>query len=198
MDLRQRFRALHESPFIIPNPWDIGSARPAGLARLQRPGDHQLRPRRLPGTSRRRRHTRRGDLPRPSSGRRNLVAGQCRSRANLADTISRLQAYQEAGADVLYAPGLQSLDEIRSLTSSVDRPVNVLILPGGPSIPELFDAGARRVSVARPDTLAGKTAGVGGRRRQHREQECESIHGGKVSFARSSVRGGDQLCGLST
>ena len=68
-------------------------------------------------------------------------------RLDLADTIARLQAYQEAGADVLYAPGLTSLDDIRRVVSAVDRPVNVLALPGGPAVPELAEAGVRRVSV---------------------------------------------------
>ena len=67
--------------------------------------------------------------------------------ADLADTIARLQAYQEAGADVLYAPGLHRLDDIRQLVSSVDLPVNVLAWPGGPSVPELASVGVRRVSV---------------------------------------------------
>jgi 2-methylisocitrate lyase-like PEP mutase family enzyme len=68
-------------------------------------------------------------------------------RPDLADTIARLQAYQEAGADVLYAPGLTALADIRELVASVNRPVNVLALPGGPSVPELAAAGVRRVSV---------------------------------------------------
>jgi 2-methylisocitrate lyase-like PEP mutase family enzyme len=68
-------------------------------------------------------------------------------RPDLADTVARLQAFQEAGADVLYAPGLRSLEEIRSVVSSVDRPVNVLALPGVPSVAELGAAGVRRVSV---------------------------------------------------
>jgi 2-methylisocitrate lyase-like PEP mutase family enzyme len=66
---------------------------------------------------------------------------------DLADTIARLQAYQEAGADVLYAPGLTTLDDIRSVVASVDRPVNVLALPGGPTVAELAEAGVRRISV---------------------------------------------------
>ena len=57
-------------------------------------------------------------------------------RADLADTIRRLQAYQEAGADVLYAPGLRSLADIASLVRSVDRPVNVLAGAPGP-LPQL-------------------------------------------------------------
>ncbi|MEX2108456.1 MAG: isocitrate lyase/phosphoenolpyruvate mutase family protein [Solirubrobacterales bacterium] len=67
--------------------------------------------------------------------------------ADLADTIARLQAYQEAGADVLYAPGLRRLEDIRQLVSSVDRPVNVLAWPGGPSVSELASAGVSRVSI---------------------------------------------------
>jgi len=73
----------------------------------------------------------------------NLIHGV----RDLDDTITRLQAYQEAGADVLYAPGLFTIDDVRSVVSSVDRPVNVLLIPGGPSVPELADAGVARVSV---------------------------------------------------
>ncbi len=68
-------------------------------------------------------------------------------RPDLADTIARLQAYQEAGADVLYAPGLTDLDEIRSLCAEVDRPVNILVLKGGPTPAELAEAGVARISV---------------------------------------------------
>jgi 2-methylisocitrate lyase-like PEP mutase family enzyme len=66
---------------------------------------------------------------------------------DLADTIARLQAYQQAGADVLYAPGLSRLEDIRQVVTSVDRPVNVLGRPGAPSVAELAAAGVRRVSV---------------------------------------------------
>jgi 2-methylisocitrate lyase-like PEP mutase family enzyme len=68
-------------------------------------------------------------------------------RPDLADTITRLQAYQEAGADVLYAPGLSSVDDIRRLVASVDRPVNVLVRPNGPTVAELAAAGVARISV---------------------------------------------------
>jgi 2-methylisocitrate lyase-like PEP mutase family enzyme len=68
-------------------------------------------------------------------------------RADLADTIARLQAYQEAGADVLYAPGLSRIEDIRELVRSVDRPVNVLTWPKGPPVAELAQAGVSRVSV---------------------------------------------------
>jgi len=66
---------------------------------------------------------------------------------DLGDTITRLQAYQEAGADVLYAPGLTDIGDIRRLVDSVDRPVNVLARPGGPTVGELADAGVARISV---------------------------------------------------
>ncbi|MDQ2810557.1 MAG: isocitrate lyase/phosphoenolpyruvate mutase family protein [Actinomycetota bacterium] len=68
-------------------------------------------------------------------------------RPDLADTIARLQAYQEAGADVLYAPGLRSLKDIRQVIREVDRPVNVLAIEGAPAVPELAAAGVSRVSV---------------------------------------------------
>ena len=68
-------------------------------------------------------------------------------RADLADTIARLQAYQEAGADVLYAPGLRDISDIRQLIREVDRPVNVLAVGGAPPVPELADAGTSRISV---------------------------------------------------
>jgi 2-methylisocitrate lyase-like PEP mutase family enzyme len=68
-------------------------------------------------------------------------------REDLADTIARLQAYQDAGADVLYAPGLTVLEDIRQVVSAVDRPVNVLALPGAPSVTELESVGVRRISV---------------------------------------------------
>jgi 2-methylisocitrate lyase-like PEP mutase family enzyme len=68
-------------------------------------------------------------------------------RDDLADTISRLQSFQEAGAQVLYAPGLIKPDEIRSVVTSLDRPVNVLALPGGPTVADLAELGVARVSV---------------------------------------------------
>ena len=68
-------------------------------------------------------------------------------RADLADTIARLQAYAEAGADVLYAPGLTSLADVREVVRSVDRPVNVLAFARAPSVAELAEAGVSRISV---------------------------------------------------
>ena len=68
-------------------------------------------------------------------------------RPDLADTIARLQAYQEAGADVLYAPGLRRAEDIRQVVREVDRPVNVLALNGAPPVAELASAGVSRISV---------------------------------------------------
>ncbi len=70
-------------------------------------------------------------------------------RSDLNDTIARLQAFAEAGADVLYAPGLPSLDAIRAVCEAVDRPVNVVMGLQEPtfSVEELQSAGVKRISV---------------------------------------------------
>ena len=86
------------------------------------------------------------------SGARRLILtaraeNYLHGRPDLADTIARLQAYQAAGADVLYAPGLSRLEDIRQVVSSVDRPVNVLAVPGAPDVRELAGAGVSRISV---------------------------------------------------
>jgi 2-methylisocitrate lyase-like PEP mutase family enzyme len=66
--------------------------------------------------------------------------------ADLDDTIARLVAYRDAGADVVYAPGLRDLGEVGLTVEAVGVPVNVLALPGGPSVSELASVGVRRVS----------------------------------------------------
>ncbi|MDF1794024.1 MAG: isocitrate lyase/phosphoenolpyruvate mutase family protein [Thalassobaculaceae bacterium] len=72
-----------------------------------------------------------------------------RGRTDLDDTIRRLQAYEAAGADVLFAPGLPDLDAIRTVCSAVSKPVSVMMgMPGRTfSAAELADAGASRISV---------------------------------------------------
>ena len=70
-----------------------------------------------------------------------------RGNPDLDDTIRRLQAYQAAGADVVYTPGVSALRDIRSIVESVDVPVNVLTVPNAPPIPELATVGVARVSV---------------------------------------------------
>jgi 2-methylisocitrate lyase-like PEP mutase family enzyme len=69
-----------------------------------------------------------------------------RGNPDLEDTISRLQAFERTGADVLYAPGLRSVDEIRAVCDAVSKPMNVLALPGL-TLSEIVNAGAQRVSV---------------------------------------------------
>lgn len=75
----------------------------------------------------------------------NFLAGN----PDLGDTIRRLQAYQDAGADVLYAPGLTTREQIAEIVRSIDRPLNVLM--GSPALPlsvaELAALGVRRISV---------------------------------------------------
>jgi 2-methylisocitrate lyase-like PEP mutase family enzyme len=83
------------------------------------------------------------DVPFMLTGR---AENHIRDNPDLDDTIERLQAYEAAGADVLYAPGLATVDEIRAVCSAVSRPVNVLGFPGF-TIGEIFEAGAQRVSV---------------------------------------------------
>lgn len=233
MEIRTAFLALHERPFLMPNPWDIGSARlfaslgfpalattSAGhAASLGRPDGGVSREEALTHAETIARATPLpvnadlengfGDDPKdvgrtvegalatplagcsiedfgPESGlydrglateritaavetnRANeaplvLTAraeNHIRGNPNLADTIARLQAYQSAGADVLYAPGLANVDDVRSVVESVDRPLNVLIMPGGPSSRELFAAGVRRISTGSAISLAAQAAAV--------------------------------------
>ena len=80
-----------------------------------------------------------------------VLTGRCenhiRGVEDLDDTISRLVAYRDAGADCVYAPGLTDLAQISRVVEEVGVPVNVLALPAGPSIAELESVGVRRVSV---------------------------------------------------
>ena len=69
-----------------------------------------------------------------------------RGNPDLDDTIARLQAYEQVGADVLYAPGLHGVDEIRAVCAAVSKPVNVLAVPEL-SFAQVVEAGAQRVSV---------------------------------------------------
>ncbi len=73
----------------------------------------------------------------------NLIRGN----PDLDDTIARLVAYQEAGAHVLYAPGLRSIADVRRLVDAVAGPVNVLVVPALPPVAELAAAGVARISI---------------------------------------------------
>jgi 2-methylisocitrate lyase-like PEP mutase family enzyme len=233
-DRRARFRALHarESLFVMPNPWDAGSARllaasgfealattSAGFAwSLGRHDQHVSRDElvahvaalagatRLPLNvdSERCYPDNPGGVAEtvallseagaagfsiedydPASGRIDdvglaaarvaeaaeaarglaeplVLTGRCENHIrgvdDLDDTIGRLIAYRDAGADVLYAPGLRDIGRIAALVEAVGVPVNVLALPGGPSVAELASAGVRRVSTG--SLLAGAAYGA--------------------------------------
>jgi 2-methylisocitrate lyase-like PEP mutase family enzyme len=82
-------------------------------------------------------------------------------RPDLDDTIGRLQAFEKAGAEVLYAPGLTRPEDIRSVCVSVTKPVNVLVgLKGAPqlSVRQLGELGVRRISVGSGFSRAALTA----------------------------------------
>jgi 2-methylisocitrate lyase-like PEP mutase family enzyme len=79
---------------------------------------------------------------------------------DLDDTIARLRAYEQAGADVLFAPGLRTIEQIRTVVEAVQRPVNVLMLPGCPPVAQLAEAGVARVSVGGAFAFAAVAAVV--------------------------------------
>ncbi|MCZ6588116.1 MAG: isocitrate lyase/phosphoenolpyruvate mutase family protein [Alphaproteobacteria bacterium] len=100
---------------------------------------------------------------------------------DLKDTIQRLQAYQDAGADILYAPGLTSMADIATVVREVDRPLNVVMGLKGPqaSLSELADIGVKRVSVG----SALSRAALGAFLRASKEM----IERGTFSFAEEAV-----------
>jgi len=78
-----------------------------------------------------------------------------RGVSDLDDTIARLRAYQEAGADVLFAPGLTTAEDIRRVVESVQLPLNIVTRPGLPSVAELAALGVRRISVGQAFAYGG-------------------------------------------
>lgn len=113
-------------------------------------------------------------------------------RNDLNDTIKRLQAFAEAGADVLYAPGLPNLDAIRAVCDSVDRPVNVVmgLRPPFFTIDELAEVGVRRVSVG--GSFARAALGTIQRAGK------EVIENGTFSYADTAMPGADIAALMST
>jgi 2-methylisocitrate lyase-like PEP mutase family enzyme len=106
-------------------------------------------------------------------------------RQDLADTIKRLQAYQEAGADVLFAPGLNTSEEIRTVCSSVDRPVNVM---GGArkehlTIAQIGELGVKRVS------LGGMMQAIAASAMIHAAREI--AESGTFGFAKGMIPGAE-------
>jgi 2-methylisocitrate lyase-like PEP mutase family enzyme len=106
---------------------------------------------------------------------------------DLTDTIARLQAYQEAGADVLYAPGLRRLEDIRQLIREVDRPVNVLPVDGTPAVAELAEAGVSRISVGGSFAFAALGAVVSAAT-ELREQGTYGYRAGSIAGAAAARR----------
>lgn len=118
---RARFRALHERGcFVLPNPWDRGSARRA----IDASGTGAV----LVGRA------------------ECFLTGH---PDPLAEAIRRLRAYAEAGADCLYAPGLRTPEEIRAVVAAVaPKPVNLLVSrPIGLAVADLAALGVRRISL---------------------------------------------------
>ncbi len=89
---------------------------------------------------------------------------------DLDDTIARLVAYREAGAEVLYAPGLVAVDDIARLVDEVDAPVNVLAVPGAPPLAVLAQIGSRRISTGGALQIAAYRA-MTDRARRLRDEE---------------------------
>jgi len=98
---------------------------------------------------------------------------------DLDDTIARLVAYRDAGADAVYVPGLSSLDDIRRVVAEVGLPVNVLALPSGPSVADLASLGVRRVSTGGALARAAYGALVAGAR--------ELLEAGTSTYAGTGV-----------
>jgi 2-methylisocitrate lyase-like PEP mutase family enzyme len=103
----------------------------------------------------------------------NLIRGN----PDLEDTIARLQAYEAAGADVLYAPGLASADDVRRVCGAVGRPVNVLARPDF-RMADLVQAGAQRVSVGGALTWAAVAAFVKAAERIRDDGDFSGLAGG--------------------
>jgi 2-methylisocitrate lyase-like PEP mutase family enzyme len=104
-------------------------------------------------------------------------------RDDLDDTIARLQSFQQAGADVVYAPGLTRAADIRAVVESVDVPVNVLVLPGGPNVAELAQLGVSRVSVGGAFAFVALDALATAAR--------ELLDEGTLGYGQSAARGRD-------
>src|SRR5256885_1837961 len=142
-DRRARFRELHarDELFVMPNPWDVGSAKLLAACGFEA-------------------------LATTSAGFAWALGkhDQKVTRDDLDDTVDRLIAYRAAGADCVYAPGLSDLDQIATVVEAVGVPLNVLALPNGPSIPQLASVGVRRVSTGSLLAAAAYGALVAGAR----------------------------------
>ena len=117
-----------------------------------------------------------------------MLVGRCENhlhgRTDLADIIKRLQAYQEAGADVLFAPGLTTAEQIGAVVSSLDRPVNVIGGIGGGTndLPALAALGVRRVSIGNFLHSAAMTGMI---------TAARAMQDGRFDFTATLVPGGE-------
>jgi 2-methylisocitrate lyase-like PEP mutase family enzyme len=105
---------------------------------------------------------------------------------DLDDTIARLVAYRDAGADVAYAPGLRALDDVARVVGAVGVPVNVLSLRDGPSVSELASVGVRRVSTGSLLSRAAYGAFVAGAE-ELRDAGTSSYGAGALTSDRSDA-----------
>jgi 2-methylisocitrate lyase-like PEP mutase family enzyme len=105
-----------------------------------------------------------------------------RGNPDLADTIARLRAYEQAGADVLYAPALDRVDDLRELLAAVELPVNVLARAGAPPVAELAGLGVKRISVGGGFAFAAYGAAV--------QVANELLGAGTYGFAELAAVGG--------
>jgi 2-methylisocitrate lyase-like PEP mutase family enzyme len=105
-------------------------------------------------------------------------------RGDLDDTIERLTAYRDAGADVVYAPGLREPAQIAAVVDAVAVPVNVLLLPAGPSVGELGALGVRRASTGGALASAAYGAMLAGAR--------EILTAGSSAYARAGLSAADR------
>lgn len=114
-------------------------------------------------------------------------------RPDLADTIRRLVAFEAAGADVLYAPGLPDLAAVRAVCAAVSKPVNVLASPNLPAVAALAEAGVRRISLGSGLSRAALAAVVGAGR-EILERGSFGFLSEALPFARANgyMRGPDQ------
>ena len=112
-------------------------------------------------------------------------------RDDLADTIRRLQAYQEAGADVLFAPGLNTADEVREVCRSIDRPFNIMRGPRKEllTVAQLAELGVKRVSLGGFLQAAAMTGFI--------SAASELAESGSFGFSRALIAG-TELDGLLT
>jgi 2-methylisocitrate lyase-like PEP mutase family enzyme len=99
-----------------------------------------------------------------------------RGNPDLDDTIARLQAYERAGADVLFAPGLRSAEEIRTVCDAVGKPVNVLA-HAGLTLEQISGAGGRRVSVGGALTWVAVNAMVGAAKQIRDDGDFSALRG---------------------